>query len=52
MEPTPVFLSGEFHGQKSLMGYSPQGREELDMNEQLTLSGVGDGQGGLACCDS
>ena len=23
--PTPVFLPGEFHGQRSLMGYSPQG---------------------------
>ena len=22
-QPTPVFLSGEFHGQRSLMGYSP-----------------------------
>ena len=22
-QPTPVFLSGEFHGQKSLMGYGP-----------------------------
>ena len=21
--PTPVFLPGEFHGQRSLMGYSP-----------------------------
>ena len=23
MQPTPVFLPGEFHGQRSLMGYSP-----------------------------
>ena len=23
--PTPVFLSGEFHGQRSLVGYSPWG---------------------------
>ena len=22
-EPTPVFLAGEFHGQRSLEGYSP-----------------------------
>ena len=22
-EPTPVFLPGEFHGQRSLVGYSP-----------------------------
>ena len=25
METTPVFLPGEFHGQRSLVGYSPQG---------------------------
>ena len=24
--PTPVFLPGEFHGQRSLVGYSPWGR--------------------------
>ena len=23
--PTPVFLSGESHGQRSLVGYSPHG---------------------------
>ena len=36
--PTPEFLLGEFHGQRSLAGYSPWGRKELDMTEQLTLS--------------
>ena len=38
-QPTPVCLSGEFHGQRSLAGYSPWGRKELDMpatNTQLT----------------
>ena len=25
-QPTPVFLPGEFHGQRTLEGYSPQGR--------------------------
>ena len=25
--PTPVFLPREFHGQRSLVGYSPWGRE-------------------------
>ena len=25
-QPTPVFLPGEFHGQRNLMGYSPCGR--------------------------
>ena len=28
--PTPVFLPGEFHGQRSLAGYSPWGLKELD----------------------
>ena len=28
--PTPVFLPREFHGQRSLMGYSPQGHKESD----------------------
>ena len=34
--PTPVFLPGEFHGQRSLTGYSPWGRKEWDKTEQLT----------------
>ena len=33
--PTPVFLPGEFQGQRSLEGYSPWGRKESDMTEQL-----------------
>ena len=32
-QPTPIFLPGEFHGQRSLAGYSPWGRKELDMTE-------------------
>ena len=28
--PTPVFLPEEFHGQRSLVGYSPWGCKELD----------------------
>ena len=32
-QPTPVFLPREFHGQRSLAGYSPWGRKESDMNE-------------------
>ena len=31
-QPTPVFLPGEFHGQRSL-GYSPWGHTELDTIE-------------------
>ena len=34
----PVFLPGKFHGQRSLVGYSPWGRKESDTTEQLTLS--------------
>ena len=33
MAATPVFLPGESHGQRSLVGYSPQGRKESDMTE-------------------
>ena len=33
MLPTPVFLLGEFHGQRSLAGYSPWGRKESDTTE-------------------
>ena len=36
--PTPVFLPGEFHGQRSLVSYSLWGQKESDMTEQLTLS--------------
>ena len=35
--PTLVFLSGEFHGQRSLEGYSSWCSKESDMTEQLTL---------------
>ena len=33
--PTAVFLPGESHGQRSLVGYSPWGCKELDTTEQL-----------------
>ena len=32
-QPTPVFLPGESHGQRSLAGYRPWGRKELDTTE-------------------
>ena len=32
-QPTPVFLPGESHGERSLAGYSPWGRTELDATE-------------------
>ena len=34
-QPTPVFLPGESHGQRSLVGYSPWSRKEWDMTEPL-----------------
>ena len=36
--PTPVFLPGKSHGQRSLAGYGLWGCKELDTTEQLTLS--------------
>ena len=35
-QPTPVFLPGEFHGQRSLVAYSPWGCKESDRIERLT----------------
>ena len=35
-QPSPVFLPGEFHGQRSLAGYSPWSNQESDTPEQLT----------------
>ena len=32
-QPTPVFLPGESHGQRSLVGYSPWGHKESDTTE-------------------
>ena len=32
-QPTAVFLPGESHGQRSLVGYSPRGHKESDMTE-------------------
>ena len=31
-QPTPVFLLGESHGQRSLVGYSPHDHEKWDMS--------------------
>ena len=40
--PTPVLWPGEFHGQRSLAGYIPWGHKEVDIIEQLSLSGGGE----------
>ena len=37
-QPTPVFLPGEFHGQRSLEGYSPVGCKESDTTERLSAA--------------
>ena len=37
-QPTQVFLPGESHGWRSLVGYSPGARKEADKTEQLTRS--------------
>ena len=44
-----VFLPGESHGQRSLVGCSPGGHEESDMTEQIhfhfSVSCTGEGNG-------
>ena len=37
-QPTPIFLPGKFHGQRSLVGYSPWGPKESDATEQECTS--------------
>ena len=37
-QPTPVFLPGEFHGQRSLVGHSPWGHKESDMTEHMAYN--------------
>ena len=36
--PTSVFLPGEVHEQRNLVGYNPWGHKELNTTEQLSLS--------------
>ena len=36
-QPTPVFLPGESHGQRSLVDYSPWGHKGSDKTEQLSM---------------
>ena len=45
--PTPVFLPGEFHGQRSLVGYSPWGHKETDM---IKLYMANSASGRMAAC--
>ena len=52
--PTPVLLPGKSHGQRSLVGYSPWGREQSDTTERLhshfSLSRTGEGNGNPLQC--
>ena len=34
-QPTPGFLPGKSHGQRSLAGYSPWGRKDLGMTKRV-----------------
>ena len=38
-QPTPEFLPGNSHGQRSLAGYIVHGAAELDMTEQTLIVG-------------
>ena len=38
--PTPVFLPGEFHGQRRPAGYSPWDHKKSDTTEQLTYTHI------------
>ena len=52
--PTPVLLPGESRGRRSLVGWSPWGREESDTTEQLhfhfSLSCIREGNGNPLQC--
>ena len=52
--PTPVLLPGKSHGWRGLVGYSPWGRQESDMTEQLhfhfSLSCTWEGNGNPHQC--
>ena len=40
MDPTPVFLPGESHGQRNLVGYSPRGCRESDTTKHAHTRGI------------
>ena len=39
-QPTPVFLPGESHGQRNLVGYSPWGHESNTSEETLHIKNI------------
>ena len=50
-QPTPIFLSGKPHGERSLAGYSPWHHKRVG-HDLVTKQQQGDrrGQGSLVCC--
>ena len=52
--PTPALLPGKSHGQRSLVGCSPWGRQESDTTERLhfhfSVSCIGEGNGNPLQC--
>ena len=53
-QPTPVLVPGKSRGRRSLVGFSPWGREESDTTERLhfyfLLSCIGEGNGNPLQC--
>ena len=53
-QPIPVLLPGKSHGQRSLVGCSPWGREDSDTTERIhfhfSLSCIGEGNGNPLQC--
>ena len=35
--PTPIFLPGKSHGERSLVGYSPQDHERVAIKQQIYI---------------
>ena len=50
-QPTPVFLPGESHGRRSLVGYSPWGHKESDTTERLHFTSLHSGYQDRFCLD-
>ena len=57
-QPTPGFLAGKSHGQRSLVGYSPGGHKESDRTEQskaertYTYAHIARSPGVVQSCDA
>ena len=48
-QPTPVFLPGKSHGERSLVGYSPWGLKESEMTEHAHTYQKASAGPGLSC---